>query len=282
MREGGGSRRTPSLENASKENNVSDDKIKWDQVDKWVARQGLKTTWKPYGMPEVLDPFTSRFADVDPLPKWDIPKKVMIAATITGAFFSKRSNPNQPITVQEIRDSAEEPSNYVLHGSRANPLEAAVTISVAKRPGANAIDVVNSVLARVTAQRGTLLPADVGVAVRAMKAGALDVLEKPFELETLLEALQAAARQHPPGVSEGELATFQKRLQHLTEREREVLEGLIAGQPAKVIAARCGISPSTVHVHRTHIAAKLGVKGLSRLVHLALAAGLGFDRDKWS
>ena len=54
------------------------------------------------------------------------------------------------------------------------------------------------------------------------------------------------------------------------------------GQPAKVIAARCGISPSTVHVHRTHIASKLGVKGLSRLVHLALAAGLGFDRDKWS
>ena len=87
---------------------MSDDKIKWDQVDKWVARQGLKTTWKPYGMPEVLDPFTSRFADVDPMPKWDIPQKVMIAATITGAFFSKRSNPNQPITVQEIRDSAEE------------------------------------------------------------------------------------------------------------------------------------------------------------------------------
>ena len=87
---------------------MSDDKIKWKQVDKWVARQGLKTTWKPYGMPEVLDPFTSAFADVDPMPKWDIPQKVMIAATITGAFFSKRSNPNQPLTVQEIRDSAEE------------------------------------------------------------------------------------------------------------------------------------------------------------------------------
>ncbi len=87
---------------------MSDDKIKWKQVDKWVARQGLKTTWKPYGMPEVLDPFSSTFADVDPMPKWDIPQKVMIAATITGAFFSKRSNPNQPITVQEIRDSAEE------------------------------------------------------------------------------------------------------------------------------------------------------------------------------
>lgn len=84
------------------------DKIKWDHVRKWVERAGLKTTWKPYGMPEVIDPFTSRFADVDPMPKWDIPHKVMISATITGAFFSKRANPNQPITVDEIRDSAEE------------------------------------------------------------------------------------------------------------------------------------------------------------------------------
>lgn len=84
------------------------DKIKWDHVRKWVERAGLKTTWKPYGMPEVIDPFTSRFADVDPMPKWNIPGKVMISTTITGAFFSKRANPNQPITVDEIRDSAEE------------------------------------------------------------------------------------------------------------------------------------------------------------------------------
>ena len=84
------------------------DRIKWDQVRKWVGRAGLKTNWKPFGMPEVLDPFTSRFADVDPLPKWDIPQKVMISTTITGAFFSKRANPHQPITTDEIRASAEE------------------------------------------------------------------------------------------------------------------------------------------------------------------------------
>jgi 3-keto-5-aminohexanoate cleavage enzyme len=87
---------------------MSKDKVKWDQVKKWVARDGLKTTWKAYGMPEVLDPFSSSFADIDPMPKWNIPEKVMISTTITGAFFSKRSNPNQPITVDEIRDSAEE------------------------------------------------------------------------------------------------------------------------------------------------------------------------------
>ena len=84
------------------------DKVNWDQVRKWVSRAGLKTQWKPYGMPEVLDPYTSRFVDVDPLPKWQIPPKVMISSTITGAFFSKRANPNQPITTDEIRASAEE------------------------------------------------------------------------------------------------------------------------------------------------------------------------------
>ena len=67
--------------------------------------------------------------------------------------------------VATVLDAAEEPSTYVLHGAGSDPLEAAVTISVAKRPGANAIDVVNAVLARVAAQRGTLLPADVGVSV---------------------------------------------------------------------------------------------------------------------
>ena len=63
------------------------DKVNWEQVRKWVARAGLKTQWKPYGMPEVLDPFGSRFADVDPMPKWKIPPKVMISSTITGAFW---------------------------------------------------------------------------------------------------------------------------------------------------------------------------------------------------
>src|SRR5713101_2086112 len=70
------------------------DKIKWKQVKKWVDRDGLKTSWKVYGMPDILNPFTSAFADIDPMPKWDIPSKVMISTTITGAFFSKAANPH--------------------------------------------------------------------------------------------------------------------------------------------------------------------------------------------
>jgi 3-keto-5-aminohexanoate cleavage enzyme len=83
------------------------DKVNWDQVNKWVGREGLITKWKAYGMPEALDPFTSRFVDVPPMPRWDVPEKIMISTAITGAFFSKRTNPYQPITTAEIRASAE-------------------------------------------------------------------------------------------------------------------------------------------------------------------------------
>lgn len=85
-----------------------EDKVKWPQVKKWVEREGLITKWKAYGMPEALDPFSSRFVDVAPMPRWDIPQKIMISTAITGAFFSKRTNPSQPISTAEIRASAEE------------------------------------------------------------------------------------------------------------------------------------------------------------------------------
>lgn len=86
----------------------STDRVHWDHVKKWVSREGLITKWKAYGMPEALDPFASRFVDVAPMPRWDIPQKIMISTAITGAFYSKRTNPHQPITPAEIRASAEE------------------------------------------------------------------------------------------------------------------------------------------------------------------------------
>lgn len=84
------------------------DRVRWDHVNKWVAREGMVTKWRAYGMPEALDPFTSRFVDVDPMPLWSVPDKIAISTAITGAFFSKRANPNQPITPEEITASAEE------------------------------------------------------------------------------------------------------------------------------------------------------------------------------
>jgi len=85
-----------------------------------------------------------------------------VGAVVVGVFQG------QPVYLRDvatIADAAEEPVDYVLHGSGSDPLEAAVTLSLAKRPGANAIDVVNSVLAKVETFRGTLLPAEVGIAI---------------------------------------------------------------------------------------------------------------------
>lgn len=84
------------------------DRINWEQVRKWRERAGLKAIWHPFGLPEALNMFTSKYADIEAMPRWPVPRKVAIAAAITGAFASTGSNPNQPLTPEEIRQSAEE------------------------------------------------------------------------------------------------------------------------------------------------------------------------------
>ncbi len=131
-------------------------------------------------------------------------------------------------------------------------------------------------------ERGVSIPvivmtgaADVPTAVRAMKAGAVDFIEKPFELATVLEAIGTAlGRAAVPADDDPQVAAFRARLADLTPREREILQAVVAGNPTKVIAYDLDISPRTVHVHRARISDKLGVTGLSNLVRLALAAGV--------
>lgn len=113
---------------------------------------------------------------------------------------------------------------------------------------------------------------DVAMAVRAMKAGAVDFIEKPVEVQTLTRLLEGLASKVE---DDPQLAYFKSRLPLLTERERQVLEGIVAGHPSKVIAFKLGISPRTVDVHRQHLSEKLEVSGLSNLVRLALAAKVG-------
>ena len=116
---------------------------------------------------------------------------------------------------------------------------------------------------------------DVPLAVRAMKAGALDFIEKPFATPTILASVEAALsrieslEQHDP-VAEAALA----KLDLLSPREREVLEGLLAGLPNKTIAYDLAISPRTVEIHRARVMDKMGARSLSELIRLALAAGL--------
>lgn len=80
--------------------------IDWDRVSKGVARENEKMIWKPYGLPTVLDLEHSAFHDAPISAPWDIPEKLVVSVAITGAFFRKNQNPNQPITPGEIIESA--------------------------------------------------------------------------------------------------------------------------------------------------------------------------------
>lgn len=115
---------------------------------------------------------------------------------------------------------------------------------------------------------------EVSSAVRAMKNGAVDFLEKPFSKADLMAALEAAGREaaHPMIRSE-EQHQAEAQLAHLTSREREVLEGLVQGHLNKRIAFDLAISPRTVEVHRANVMKKLGVHSLSELLHIAFVAG---------
>jgi two-component system response regulator FixJ len=113
--------------------------------------------------------------------------------------------------------------------------------------------------------------ADVPLAVRAMKAGAVDFIEKPFSHETMLASIAAAtARRHAPEVD----PTLQARLDALTPREREVMELLVVGHPNKVIGYRLDISPRTVEIHRARVLDKMQARSLPELVRIAIRAGI--------
>ncbi len=132
-------------------------------------------------------------------------------------------------------------------------------------------------------ERGVTMPviiltghADVSIAVRAMKAGAVDFLEKPFEKAVLIASIEAAfARMEAAEGAAARSAEAEVVLGILTPREREVLEGLAQGLPNKTIAYDLGISPRTVEVHRANLMAKLEVRSLSDALRLAFAAGFG-------
>lgn len=80
--------------------------IDWDRVNKGVARENEKMIWRPYGLPTVLDLDHSAYHDVPISAPWDIPEKLVVSVAITGAFFQKSQNPNQPIATNEILESA--------------------------------------------------------------------------------------------------------------------------------------------------------------------------------
>lgn len=132
------------------------------------------------------------------------------------------------------------------------------------------------------AKRGVKLPVivltghgDVGTAVAAMKGGAIDFLEKPFDKDALVEALERGFERMAAGdAAAAGQADAERRIALLSPREQDVLRGLVRGHPNKTIAYDLGISPRTVEVHRANAMAKLEARSLSEALRLAFAAGL--------
>lgn len=115
---------------------------------------------------------------------------------------------------------------------------------------------------------------DVALAVEAMKAGAVDFIEKPFDDEMLIASIKTAlARRAGDRQRDAGGAEVRARLKLLSERERQVLEGLVAGKPNKIIAHELDISARTVEVYRANVMTKMQADSLSALVRMALLGG---------
>jgi two-component system, LuxR family, response regulator FixJ len=147
-----------------------------------------------------------------------------------------------------------------------------------RMPGIDGLEV-----QRLLGERGVGLPVivltghgDITLSVRAIKAGAVDFLEKPFEKAALLHAIdEAFARLADTRALQLDASEAMLRLAALTPRERDVLAGLVAGQANKITAYKLGISTRTVEAHRANLTHKLGVRSISDVLRLAFAADLG-------
>lgn len=150
-------------------------------------------------------------------------------------------------------------------------------ITDVRMPGMSGVDLLRQLKARGSAMPVIVITGhgDIQLAVEAMKIGAADFLEKPFDDEVLLTSVKSALHQleqhtqHETGRAE-----LCNRLAALSTRERQVLDRLIAGKANKVIAFDLGISPRTVEIYRAHVMTKMNAGSLSELVRMALLAGV--------
>lgn len=144
-------------------------------------------------------------------------------------------------------------------------------------PGANGLDVLRELGENRVRFASVMLTGqgDVSVAVQAMKVGAIDFLEKPYDPYHLLRVVEAAFKRFDSDTSQQErLRAATDRIERLSPRERDVLMGLIEGRQNKVIAHELDLSPRTVEIYRANMMEKLGVGSLSEALRVAFAAGL--------
>jgi two-component system response regulator FixJ len=160
---------------------------------------------------------------------------------------------------------------------RAGELEPGCIVTDIRMPGMTGLELVHKL-----AELGIGHPviaitghADVPLAVQAMKAGVADFIEKPFDEEVLLGAIRRGLDTSRESEERGEeKRRTAERIEALSGRERQVLDGLVEGKPNKIIAFDLGISARTVEIYRANVMSKMGAGSLSELVRMAmLAAG---------
>ena len=159
-------------------------------------------------------------------------------------------------------------------------LDFGCVVSDVRMPGIDGIELMKRMKASHSAFPIVIMTAhgDVALAVEAMKLGAIDFLEKPFEDDRLLGMIDAALKRTESSArSEAVLLDIGSRIATLSPRERQVMDGLIAGLSNKLIAKEYDISPRTIEVYRANVMTKMQAGSLSELVRLAMRAGAGKD-----
>ena len=161
-------------------------------------------------------------------------------------------------------------------------LEAGCVVTDIRMPGMDGMELLRQLNPAPGARRLLVIVmtghGDVPLAVEAMKLGALDFLEKPFEDDRLIRMIETALSQNEGGSKSDALtADMAARVASLTQRERQVMQGLVSGQSNKVIAKEHEISPRTVEVYRANVMTKMQATSLSELVRFAIRAGVFED-----
>jgi two-component system response regulator FixJ len=150
-------------------------------------------------------------------------------------------------------------------------------VSDVRMPGIDGIELLKQLKAAHSAFPIVIMTGhgDVPLAVEAMKLGAVDFLEKPFEDDRLIAMIEGAIREAEPAAkSEAVAHDIAARVASLSPRERQVMDGLIAGMSNKLIAREYDISPRTIEVYRANVMTKMQANSLSELVRLGMRAGL--------
>ncbi len=158
-------------------------------------------------------------------------------------------------------------------------MEVGCVITDIRMPGIDGIELLRHLHSASSARKLPVIVmtghGDVPLAVEAMKLGALDFLEKPFEDGRLVRMIETALSQTDSGTkNEAVTADMTARVASLTQRERQVMQGLVTGQSNKVIAREYDISPRTVEVYRANVMTKMQAGNLSELVRFAIRAGI--------